>query len=122
MYECAALRPPFLASDIPSLSKKITSGHFDSIPSMYSQRMEDIIRWCLKVNHRERPSAADIMRDNVFKYMHDTEEGSVNLLSTIRCPRVLKMLQQKLPEVKTENKRKSSLIGGFKLNPSNPPL
>jgi len=33
--------------------------------------------------------------------MHSSEEGTVNLLSTIRCPRVLKLIQQKLPEGKS---------------------
>ena len=73
MYECAALKLPFLANDLPSLSKKIKQGYYDPIPTHYSQRMEDIIRWCLKVNFKERPSAAEVMKDNVFKYMHDTE-------------------------------------------------
>jgi hypothetical protein len=30
--------------------------------------------------------------------MQSTEEGSINLLSTIRCPKVLKLIQKKLPE------------------------
>ena len=51
MYECAALKPPFMANDFPALSKKINMGYFDPIPVTYSQRMEDVIRQCLKVNH-----------------------------------------------------------------------
>ena len=37
----------------------------------------------------------------MFQYMHNSEEGSVNLLNTIRCPRVLKLIQQKLPDAKS---------------------
>lgn len=44
------------------------------------------------------------MTDSVFQYMHGNEEGTVNLLNTIRCPRILKMIQQKLPEVKSLKK------------------
>ena len=61
-----------MANDFPALSKKINMGYFDPIPVTYSQRMEDVIRQCLKVNHKERPSAAELMKDNVYKYMHST--------------------------------------------------
>ena len=44
------------------------------------------------------------MADSVFQYMHSNEEGTVNLLNTIRCPRILKMIQQKLPEAKSLKK------------------
>lgn len=97
MYECATLRPPFLANDFPSLAKKINTGYFDPIPAVYSKRLSDMIKTCLRVNFRERPSATDLLSDSVFQYMQGSEEGSVSLLNTIRCPRVLKMIQQKLP-------------------------
>lgn len=32
LYEMASFRPPFMASDIPSLRKKIISGHYERIP------------------------------------------------------------------------------------------
>jgi hypothetical protein len=52
------LRPPFLANDFASLSKKVNVGYYDSIPLIYSTRLSDVIRNCLKVSFRERPSAA----------------------------------------------------------------
>ena len=97
MYECAALRPPFMANDFPSLMKKVNMGYFEPIPACYSKRLSDITKLCLKVNFRERLSASDLMLDSVFQYMQGSEEGSVSLLNTIRCPRILKLIQQKLP-------------------------
>jgi NIMA (never in mitosis gene a)-related kinase len=49
MYEIAALRPPFLANDFPSLSKKVNQGYFDPIPAIYSKRLSDVIKSCLRV-------------------------------------------------------------------------
>ncbi len=57
LYECAVLKPPFLAKDFQSLSKKVNIGYYDPIPSIYSKRLSDLIRNCLKVNFRERPNA-----------------------------------------------------------------
>ena len=48
------------------------------------------------------------MADTIFQYMHSTEEGSVNLLNTIRCPRILKMIKQKLPETKSLGKKQGT--------------
>ena len=108
LYECAALRPPFTANDFPSLSKKVNIGSYDQIPAIYSKRLSDVIKSCLKVNFRERPTASEIMADTIFQYMHSTEEGSVNLLNTIRCPRILKMIKQKLPETKALGKKQGT--------------
>ena len=57
IYECAALRPPFLAKDFPSLSKKINQGHIDPIPHCYSARLSEVIKACLCVSFKDRPSA-----------------------------------------------------------------
>lgn len=106
LYEIATLRPPFLANDFPSLSKKVNQGYCDPIPVIYSKRLSDVIKNCLRVNMKDRPSAAELLNDTVFQFMQSTEEGSVNLLNTIRCPRVLKLIQQKLPDVKSLGKPK----------------
>lgn len=60
------------------------------------------------MNFKERLSAVELMKDSVFQYMHGTEEGSVDMLNTIRCPRILKLIQQKLDVVKVEVRGKSS--------------
>lgn len=57
LYEMAAFRPPFMASDINGLKKKIIAGHFDRIPEFYSEDLENLIRLCLTTNTKERPGA-----------------------------------------------------------------
>lgn len=42
--------------------------------------------------------------------MAKAEEGSINLLSTIRCPKVLRLIQHKLPEAKSPGKAGSDLV------------
>jgi serine/threonine protein kinase len=73
MHECATLRPPFLANDFPSLMKKVNQGYCDPIPTVYSKRLSDLIKSCLRVNPRERPSAAELTLDSVFQYMQDSQ-------------------------------------------------
>ena len=36
IYEMAALRPPFTAADIQSLYKRVLTGYYPRIPSLYS--------------------------------------------------------------------------------------
>jgi hypothetical protein len=42
--------------------------------------------------------------------MAKAEEGSINLLNTIRCPKVLRLIQHKLPEAKSPGKAGSDLV------------
>lgn len=58
------------------------------------------------------------MLDSVFQYMQGSEEGSVSLLNTIRCPRVLKLIQQKLPEGKSLKKNESYLKNSGRISPA----
>ena len=75
LYELCSLRPPFLAKDFPGLSKKVTSGYYDPIPSRYSKKLATLIRKCLTVDHMRRPSASELLQNEVFLMMDDTEEG-----------------------------------------------
>jgi NIMA (never in mitosis gene a)-related kinase len=52
LYEITSLRPPFMANDFPSLNKKINQGYFDPIPAVYSKRLSDTIKNCLKIHMR----------------------------------------------------------------------
>jgi NIMA (never in mitosis gene a)-related kinase len=56
LYELATLRPPFLAKDFPGLSRKITLGYYEPIPSTYSKKLIDLIKKCLTVKTSDRPT------------------------------------------------------------------
>ena len=58
LYEVAALHPPFMAKDFPSLSKAVMKGDYEPIPNIYSSRLATVIKKCLTVNTMMRPSAA----------------------------------------------------------------
>jgi serine/threonine protein kinase len=57
----AALRPPFTATDLPGLYKKICAGQFQRIPANYSNELAKIIASLLKQNPSERPSTIEIL-------------------------------------------------------------
>lgn len=63
----ASFRPPFMAHDIHGLKKKIVAGHFDRIPSFYSEELENLIRLCLIINPRDRPSAEGLLHNNLIR-------------------------------------------------------
>ncbi len=50
LYEMCAQKPPFTASDLPGLYKKICAGHFQRIPMQYSNDLSNIINSLLKIN------------------------------------------------------------------------
>lgn len=57
LYEMAALKPPFDASDMKTLFKKVNKGTFQKISTSYSQELANLISSLLRVNPKERPSA-----------------------------------------------------------------
>ena len=56
LYEMAALKPPFTATDLAGLYKKIVAGYFNRIPANYSNDLAKIISSLLKLNPSERPN------------------------------------------------------------------
>lgn len=50
LYEMAALRPPFVATDLQGLYKKVCAGMFERIPMIYSNDLANVIGSLLKVD------------------------------------------------------------------------
>jgi len=50
LYEMAALRPPFVASDLQGLYKKVCAGIFERIPMNYSNDLAMMINSFLKID------------------------------------------------------------------------
>ena len=62
---------------------------------------------CLTVDEEMRPSASQLLDNSMFHNIsaeleEDVKGGEVNMLDTIRCPKVLKNLNSKLPKTKFE--------------------
>ena len=60
LYELIALRPPFQAKDMDSLSKKILTGRYDPLPSSTSPELQRMVRKLLMLEPRARPTIDEI--------------------------------------------------------------
>lgn len=119
LYEMASFRPPFMAHDIQGLRKKITAGHFERIPSFYSEELESLVRLCLTINPRERPSAEGLLHNNLIRkklYLYPNEHFNKveyeemnkenRLMQTIKVPNRFNFggeLKNRLPKSNYEN-------------------
>ncbi|KAM7421494.1 hypothetical protein PAMA_015573 [Pampus argenteus] len=56
LYQMAALQPPFYSSNMLSLASKIVEGVYEPIEEdVFSERVVDMIRWCLSPDADQRP-------------------------------------------------------------------
>ncbi|XP_047259580.1 serine/threonine-protein kinase Nek6-like [Capsicum annuum] len=62
MFDIAAHRPPFKASDKTGLINKINRGLFSPLPIVYSSTLKQIIKSMLKKTPEHRPTAAKLLR------------------------------------------------------------
>jgi len=60
-FEMCSRSPPFEASNVVSLSRKISSGVFPRIPRHYSDLLQELVSAMLTVDPIQRPSVREIM-------------------------------------------------------------
>jgi hypothetical protein len=58
-----------MAKDFPGLSKKVTLGYYDPIPQIYSKKLSMMIKRCLTVEIARRPTADDLLKEDVFELL-----------------------------------------------------
>jgi NIMA (never in mitosis gene a)-related kinase 1/4/5 len=110
IYEMAALVPPFTASDMQGLYKKIIRGVYPNISSQYSADLSNVIRTLLQVNPTLRPSCDKILemppvqRHISIQLMPNPQ--SADLLGTIKFEPGIKNLKQKLPAPKYDSRNR----------------
>ena len=96
------LNPPFQATDMQGLYRKVIKGMYPEISSHYSVDLSNVIRSMMQVNPSVRPSCdkilemAPVIRNMNFKRV-DAGELNVELLSTIKFVPSLKLLTNRLP-------------------------
>lgn len=61
LYEMVTLKPPFRASSMDGLYKKVTAGEYMKIEENVSQDLMKMISYLLSVNPQKRPSCAQIL-------------------------------------------------------------
>ena len=119
-YEMLTLHPPFRAKNMEELYNRVIKGQYKRIGDKYSEDMNEIINFLLKVNPKERPNCDDILKHPIIRkrleffqaqagenegvLMDNMDEGV--LLRTIRIPKNIIFLSDNLPE-KNYGKSKS---------------
>lgn len=109
LYESVTLRPPFRADDMAGLYKKVLRGIYPKIPSHFSTDLANCIKSLLQVQAQLRPTCEQIlempfvrkMGEKIFldSFYDDMEpEPNMELLSTIRVPKNLLYLTDRLPK------------------------
>ena len=115
LYELIALQPPFRASDMQGLYKKVIRGQYPDIPSSYSQDLASVVHTLLQVNPALRPSCDRLLampillRTTTIPQTGETMREQPGLLGTIKVPRNLSSLTDRLPAPNYEKKPRSSL-------------
>lgn len=78
LYEMASLRPPFVSHDLKSLKRTIISGVYKRIPAQYSSDLDQFIRFCLKVEPKDRLSANELLECELLKNRNSLKEQLAN--------------------------------------------
>ena len=131
-YEMLTLHPPFRAKNMEQLYNKVIKGIYGKIGDKYSEDMNEIIAYLLKVNPRERPTCDEILKHPIIKkrleffqaqsgepegMMDNMDEGV--LLRTIRIPKNIIFLSDNLPEKNYEKSKSHSKAMGRNLHKLN---
>jgi NIMA (never in mitosis gene a)-related kinase len=108
LYESVTLKPPFRADDMAGLYKKVLKGIYPKIPTHYSADLNNTIKQLVSVEAAQRPSCVEIldlpcvsrMGEKLFRdaFYEDQHSLKMDLLSTIRVPKNLLYLTDRLPK------------------------
>lgn len=107
LYEMMMLNPPFRAANMNGLYQKVMRGLYDPIHSSYSKDLQFMVRNCLQVQPTSRPTTDKLLAMPIITtHMSETLESAekeqfyqeVNLLNTIKVPRDLGQITERLPK------------------------
>ena len=118
LYEMITLRPPFRAQDMEGLYNKVCKGQYSKIPDRFSDDLFQVVQFLLQVNPSIRPSCEDILNHEAVKkrieyfksFAGEDENEDICLLKTIRMPKNLLFLSDKLPKPNYDKQFKSNQI------------
>ena len=100
------LRPPFRAQNMEGLYNKVIKGQLNKIPERFSNELFEVVKLLIQVNSDLRPSCEDILKNKIvqkrieyFKsFTGEQENDDKSLLKTIKMPKNLLFLSNKLPK------------------------
>ena len=131
-YEMLTLHPPFRAKDMEQLYNRVIKGQYKKIGEKYSEDMNEIIDFLLKVKPKDRPNCDEILKHPIIKkrleffqaqagendtMMDNIDEGV--LLRTIRIPKNIIFLSDNLPEKNYEKSKSHSKAMGRNIHKLN---
>ena len=78
LYEMMTFKMPFNANSLPSLSLKIIRGYYQSPPTSYSKDLVDLVKKCLNLDPKKRPSVENIlklpfMKKRIFGFLEEVQ-------------------------------------------------
>jgi NIMA (never in mitosis gene a)-related kinase 1/4/5 len=106
LYESVTLKPPFRAEDMQGLYKKVLRGIYPKIPNVFSNELAQTIKFLVQVAPQMRPSCEKILDmpivrkkiEKLFPGEYEELDPNLALLSTIRVPKNLLYLTDRLPK------------------------
>ena len=89
IYEMMTFKMPFNANSLPSLSLKIIRGYYQAPPTSYSKDLIDLVKRCLNLDPKKRPSAENILKlpfikKRIFGYLDEikfNEDLSITIIN-----------------------------------------
>ena len=127
LYEMITLRPPFRAQNMEGLYNKVIKGQFNRIPDRFSNELFEIVKLLIQVNTDTRPSCDEILRHPIIQkrieyfksFTGEQETEDKALLKTIRIPKNLLFLSDKLPKPNYVKHIRGNNISTEKINIKN---
>lgn len=88
------------------LYNKVIKGQVSKIPDKFSSELNEIVRLLLQVQPENRPNCDQILKhpyiikrtDMLKSFQDDVQNENQNLLQTIRIPKNLLVLTERLPQ------------------------
>jgi len=93
----------------------VTEGKFTSLSYPYSKDLDYIVKLCLQVQPDKRPSCAELLQKSQLlknrpkELQLTTDESKPGLMGTIKVPRNLGMITERLPASQYEPKEEKRL-------------
>jgi len=116
LYEMITLKPPFRAEDMASLYKKVLKGIYPKIPNTYSQDLAAMVKHLLHVSPHLRPTCDKVLKlpivlnriQKLFPEENFEQQEQNVLLNTIRIPKNILYLSDRLPKPSYSDIQKES--------------
>ena len=126
LYEMWTLNPPFTDTSMQGLCKRVMKGIYPPIYTGYSKDLSSMISTLLQVTPTKRPSWNQILHmPAIDEHLNEEENNEIwqELLNTIKFPRNIKHLNNRLPksqyELEEEEEYQDDFSNNFKLETKN---